>query len=704
MGDGQWRRGSEGGGPPDRLVEALEAGVAARLVPLLARCVELERAAVARQMHGEAPAHDAADDLANLNIIAGQIVIYERRWRAHFHGSFDAWPHPPRVEVHDAFSLVSDAELQAQLVGQPVIEALERRHADVLDTIDRRLWSLAATMGGKVRPANPFSPQFLVDSFLHAFPPAECGPRLRGALLRHFEHLAGECLADVYAWCNRQLADSGCALAGAGDYATFAATMAGEGTSDVARGWDRDAQGGQLHGHPPATRPVRGDPVRGNVLRDRVRARRQARAGGTTGVRHMRPEEFLAVLSLLQGEQLPEAAPGSGYARLIRQGLDRVAAGLGIDSASAVPSPGQEDGIELVGGLFDHLAAHHHLSARARSWLGGLVLPYLRLALADAGLFEQTPQPVPMRLLSLLVESWDGNDGPTGTQEAALHDLADRAAREVVDAYHGDEHIFERVLAELEDALEPLRRRAAVSERRAWQALEGSERLEAARGEADRALAVRMQEPLLPAVADFLDGYWRQGLVQAWLRGGPGSDRYRAALELGDAIVQLDRAAATAQGAQVATRLLDLQQRLQDGYAAVGLDAAAAGVKVAELVSELAQPDTPRRVHGFTPLAQADAAVAAAAPAAVTDGLEPGRTLLYTEAGRPARVLRLAWRSTLTGTVLLVGRQGTRELLLSPTEMDRMLAEQRLRPRPVEGPVEAALRHMEAVLTRPTGN
>src|SRR5699024_107358 len=129
------------------------------------------------------------------------------------------WPDPPDQAAADAFGLVSDEELQAQLIGQPVTGALERRHADVLDTIDKRLWSLAAVMGGRVRPENPFSPRHVVDGFLQAFTAADCGQRLRGELLGHCERLAGKRLAEAYAWCNRQLADAGFALASASDYA-----------------------------------------------------------------------------------------------------------------------------------------------------------------------------------------------------------------------------------------------------------------------------------------------------------------------------------------------------------------------------------------------------------------------------------------------------------------------------------------------------
>ncbi|WP_456973393.1 DUF1631 family protein [Luteimonas sp. A277] len=702
---GQDRRDGGAGIPDAALVVALEAGVAAQLLPLLTSCIEAEKAALLRQMRAEAPPHDGAEDIANLNIIAGQIITYERRWKIHFHRAFARWPDPPRVEVHEAFSLVSDDELQAQLIGQPTIEALERRHADVLDTIDRRLWSLAVELGGKVRPANPFSPQHLVDSFLYTFTPADCGPRLRAALLRHFERLAGESLVGVYGWCNRQLADAGCALAGVSDYATLAATMVSARRGDAARGWGEDnalvpADAGR-RGEPAATSHNRSDAVRGNVLRHRVRSRREARGGRAPGVRSLRPEEFLAVLSLLQGELVSPVDPHSGYGRLMRNGLDRVAGSLGIDSASARPSVEQEDALDLIGMLFDQLAAHHQLSSGGREWLPRLSLPYLRLALAEPGLFEHAPQPAATRLLSLLVELWDGNRR-IGPHDAGLHDLADEAAREVVDGYHGDDTAFARALARLESALEPLRRRAAVSERRAWQAIEGGERLEAARREADRELASRLHErPLLPAVTVFLEEYWRQSLVQAWLRAGPESERYAAARELGDALVRLDADAEKVQGAQVAARLIDLQPRLHDCYAALGLESTGVGSQVATLVGELANPDAARRVHGFKPLAQT---AGTDGPAAVADGLEgldPGRILVQMEAGEPVRTLRIAWCSPLSGDSLLVGAQGTRELLLSPEELAGMLADGRLLPRPVEGAVEAALRRIERTLGCP---
>src|SRR5690554_7245534 len=70
------------------------------------------------------------------------------------------------------------------------------------------------------------------------------------------------------------------------------------------------------------------------------------------------------------------------------------------------------------------------------------------------------------------------------------------------------------------------------------------------------------EQPLLAAVAMFLTEQWRQSLAQAWLRAGPESDRYAAAVELGDALVRLDVDASRGSGAAVADRLIALQPRL----------------------------------------------------------------------------------------------------------------------------------------------
>lgn len=683
-----------------QLVQSLCHGMLGSLQPLLLASVTAERDGLARAVAaGSAPA-GASDDLANLNIIARDITSYERRWRARFDRILQGWPRPA-TGGQAAFSLVSDDQLQGQLISQPVAEALSHRHADILDALDRRLWTLAAALGAEQRPDNPFAPRELVDAFLETFPPADCGAGLRAALLRRFERLAAARLGAAYDWCNRQLAEAGLALAGTSDYAALAVTMvAGQRPAPHAarlQVWGADNALEPVRASWRATAPddsPAGESIRGAALRHAARLRRE-RAGRhrPPGMRVLRNEEFLAVLSLLQVESAPLRGVGAGHAAAARKALATTAESLGIDSSTATLSAEQDDVVDVVGSLFDALANGHVLQPEARQSLACLMLPFLRMALEDARLFE-CGQPAAMRLLARVVELWDGN-GRTSGLEAQLHALADTAAREVVADYHGDGAVVAGAMERLESAMSPLLRRASISERRAWQAIEGGERLEAARLAADREYAARVDgRLLLPAVAAFLQEHWRQVLVQAWLRAGPGSQRFAEMAVLGDDLVRLDGVAAGGEGASVAAALIELQPKLRGCCQACGLDAPAAETVIATLVGELALPDAARLPHGFTPLAKAPPADAQPGAAPCHD-LQPPRRLVHAGGDGPPRALRLAWRSPLSHRFLLVNAQGTREYLLDGAELASMMADGRLLLRPVEDPVEAALQQME---------
>ncbi|MDH5822151.1 DUF1631 family protein [Luteimonas sp. RD2P54] len=684
---------------PAQLLEQLEQGMAGRLQPTLAATLQ----AAARELEARRAAEPAADRLADqltgLRILSRYVGVSERRWRKWFARGFNGWPQPPRPMADDAYALVSDDELQSQLVGQPVIEALERRFSDPLDVIDKRLWSLAAQLGGQVRPHNPVAPRHVVEAFLHAFPATEVDAPLRAGLLRHFERSVAACLGDAYAWCNTLLSEAGHSLVGTGDYALL---MAGQPPSGNGGGkadlWAEHnalapAAGSTWREQPghkrPAPRRTPSDAVRGNALRQRMRG---LRPPSPAERRAMRLEEFLAVLSLLQGEPAPALAT-EGCAQRLRVRLAEVAARLGIDPATAAPAPEQDDAVELVGRLFDDLVASHALSDQAAARLSRLPLPYLRLALTDPYLFERPPSPA-LGVLDRLLRLWDANPCRSGA-ETELHELADAVADDIAEHFHGDEQVFARALEQLEQVLEPLQRRAAVAERRVGQAIEGRERLQAARAEADRHLAERLRAPMLDRVGGFLREQWRQALVQAWLRDGAQSQRYADLLALGEAVVRIDADAAHARGHAVADALLALEAPLRACYVACGLDEGGSQVLLAQLVAELANPDAPRSPQRFEPLLEGGHDPAAGNPDEPVPATVGQRVVRTLDDGS-AQALRLAWRSPLGGDLLLVNAHGGRELLLGAREFARMLETGRLRLRAADGPVEDALRRLEA--------
>ena len=611
-----------------------------------------------------------ADEVANLSILRRHAIVHEERWAARLRAEFAALPRPP-AERADSYSLLSEAELQSQLVGQPVIEALDRRHADVLDVIDSRLWDLASRSTGRGDCVNPVAPRVLVDALLEAFPASEVSAGLRARMLRHYQIIAGEELGSFYAAFNTALAESGFAMSRPGRYAVEVATAA------QAREPGPVAAPAPGNGKARTARALAGEISQ--ALRRRVAAGR-SREAAVTG-RQFSDVEFLAVLSLSQPEPLPDEDASLG-AR-VRSALMKGAGGLGLSPLDTSFSPGQADAIDLVGLLLDGLQARDGIDASAACALRSLAFPFVRLVLTDPDLFDDADDPA-MCLLGEMVALWER--APSGSE---LHSAGLRAAEDLVRDYHGDPLVFPRVLHALQQKVCPVHRRSDIALKRAWEAFSGRERLELARREADSRLQACVDgRSLLPTVMTFLDQVWRPALVQAWLRGGVSSPRFNEVASMADALVRIDEAAAGGDaGGHVAQGLFDLQQALRDCHVACGLDPNAAGQVIATLVSELANPDAPRIPADCKPMVAPSRSVVSAE--VESSGLDAGQEVTLRAAG-VAVPMRLAGVSEHTGQHLFVDATGAPHALPA-SEVVELMRRGELKPRPPGGAVQGVL-------------
>jgi hypothetical protein len=435
--------------------------------------------------------------------------------------------------------------------------------------------------------------------------------------------------------------------------------------------------------------------------------------------------ELLSVASLLQGED-PEpyarALAGEGerpLADVLRHRILSSLREIGFDPARTHFSTDEEDAIDLIGILFQSLYEANDLVQQARDMYGRLVVPYLKVALTDDSLFNRRTHPA-RQLLDVLTEACDGNNGETPQDKETL-ERAEHAVDRVVDEYQDDQAIFELATAELRDQLDQQKRRAELSEKRAAEAIHGRERLAQARRDADGLVASRLADrPLTAAVAHFLDRHWRHHLTQTWLRDGADSPRHLAAIGTGDAMVQVDADAADVRGGAVAQQLLALQVPLGECYANCGMDAGAARDAMARIISALALPDTPRRVHQPNPpdaedgVESSDEAAARLQLAGGTDTLafDPaiaarmrrlrvGQGLRLVDEDGHETACRIAWISPLTSRFLIVNRRGVRKLVASPEELAALVAAGRATLRAVDAPFDEAMRQLWQRLNAP---
>jgi len=622
----------------------------------------------------------------------------------------------PRGQGHTPLGLVEEGELDFHFGGQKLVEDLSQRYGRQLEMLDSRLEALATELGVPTG-SNPLGASRLAGAFLATFHDADLSDTLRPLVFRQYKLELSRVLGDLYGRLNTLLAAAGYGVKGAGSVAkppvdAAAAPQAAQ-RSPVAEDVNAMERFGELrqmlHTWREGAIPAR------PVPKDR------APGPHTAPRRDLRTAEVVSVTSLLQRdgpEPYARALAGAGsLSDAIREQLTEGARRLGLDPDQTQLAGPENDAIDLVGLLFESLFQTHAMLDRARRVYARLVLPYVRVALTDDGLFLHRDHPA-RRLFDVITEACEGNDGST-PQDRELLERAAGVAQRIVADYNEDLEIFSLCSAELEGLLEQQRKRVDVLERRASEAVHGKERLLQARLQAGASLQQCLAKaPLTETVFDFLVEHWQHHLVQTLLREGRESAKHADVLALADALIAVDGLAAQGRGRVVADRLIALQPAITECLVACGLDEHGSHEWLAGVVRALAQPDLPRALRKLPPPVVADDE-AEQGPLRVVGGhagldfdpqvaarmklLAPGEWLRLLDAQGEHVAAKVAWVSPLSGRYLLVNRRGVRVLVASAEQLASLVAEGRLVVNTEQAPFDEAMRQMRNRLGRAVG-
>lgn len=625
---------------------------------------------------------------------------------------------PLRPRHGQPLDLVDESQLDYHYGGQKLAESIGQRYARQLELLDGRLEALSAELG-QPPTSNPIGAGRLAGAFIATFRDAELPDTLRPMLFRQYEQELSRVLGDLYIRINTVLAAAGYGIAHVGGpRAPQAAEQSTESADSLV---DARARFGELREMLHAWRKGSTDASSVGQAGSRTGDPGKGLGGRAAPRRELRTAEVASVASLLQRdppEPFARALAGAGsLADAIREQLSEGARRLGLDPDQTQLAEGENDAVDLVGLLFESLFQTHSMLDRARRLYARLVLPYVRVALTDDGLFLKRDHPA-RRLLDAITEACEGNDGAT-PQDRELLERAAGIAQRIVADYNEDLEIFALAAEELDGLLEQQRKRVDLLEKRASDGVHGKERLLQARLQAGTALGQRLAKaPLTAAVANFLIEHWQHHLVQTLLRDGLGSARHDDVIALGDALVVVDGLAAQGRGAVVADRLIALQLAITDCLASCGLDASASNEWLAGLVRALAQPDLPRSLRTLPPPQVADDD-AEQGPLRVVGGhagldfdpqvaermrqLAPGDWLRLLDAQGEHVAVKVAWASPLTGRFLLVNRRGVRVLVASAEQLASLAAEGRLVAGTEQAPFDEAMRQLRQRLGRAVG-
>lgn len=556
----------------------------------------------------------------------------------------------------------------------------------------------------------PVSPQVLIRAFHAATLPLQLPLEDQVQLLRSADRNLVHALAPIYAAANTALASAG--ILTQLRSAPFLRPAAARPQASAATADTQAAPGIHEPTSPtpppaPASEPIDVlESLRNLLAQRRTNGQRGPGGAGYVATRAASTEELQGALGALQQHLAQVTDRASRELRSAARLHEELVAQLNIGKSADAPrtqlSSEQGDTVELVATLFEQLANQLHRGGGAKSVLGGLQLPVLRMAVADHGFFEQPSHPARQLLdtVATAADEWlDGTDDDANRLLASkLEHLVARASNEPPSS-----SLYAVLLADIEQQVALLKRKAMAAERRHVEAAEGRERLDQARRRAQELMATRFADaPPRGLLRALLDRAWSDVLAITLLRHGEDSDAFAVQISITDQLL----------GRVPITNRKQLQRDVEAGLQQIGMHTEEA-LQVAQRllgapegkVATARQPSTPdlaqrlRQRQRLGESAGVDAAVVplfataaneAAMPHEATvgerlRGLPFGTWLEFDgKAGEAPTRRKLAWYSPMSGRCLLLNRRGQRAGETSLNELAHEIACGRVREVPAE--------------------
>lgn len=240
------------------------------------------------------------------------------------------------------------------------------------------------------------------------------------------------------------------------------------------------------------------------------------------------------------------------------------------------------DAIDLVGMLFDHLMKDVRPNSPASNLLAKLQVPLLRVALQDKGFFTRKQHPA-RQMLNAIAETgayWLGEDDTDQQLVGKMQSVVDRTVRD----FDGNLDIFGNLLEDLSSHLQTVSRKAEVAEKRHVEAARGKERLALARERAAAVVEGLLKKQNLPRFTHtLLSQAWTDVLALTSLRQGEDSDAWKQQLEIAERLVGVAKAGPGGAGIPPGEAQV-LQQEIQSALAQVGYHADEASAIAQRLV------------------------------------------------------------------------------------------------------------------------
>ncbi len=457
-----------------------------------------------------------------LNTRANEVILAcKRDFLSSFDQTTSSSPETTRAATHGELSLLGEEDFESTLTVNKATSRLRFNSAEELVTLDSRIGVLLDRPQLK-EDDNPLGPRSICQSILNGLGSLELGQKAGLILLNQFELVLYPELPALYGTLNEYLIGKG----------ILPEIKVGHSVRTPSRGPAQQAIGeiddfNQLFQQLASAQSTVGSgaTTQGSLGNGQAPNQSWRAAWGGNA-----PLGMLEALNRLQsgplvlpsGAQINLVSPAGNHANVLRE-LQQSPVMLGASRLESLL-------VDAVAMLFDIVFDEDLIPNSLKNLLSRLQLPVLKAALLDRNFFSNRKHPA--RKLLDVIADLAANLAPVADGHHPhldrLEGIIDRVAQE----FDEDLAVFEAAALEVAD-LEVERQSALeASLTEPIQDLQRAERAETApvfiRDQIQQAL---QGQPVMPAVARFLQDRWAETLSQTYIEHGPAAPQFTSEME-----------------------------------------------------------------------------------------------------------------------------------------------------------------------------
>ena len=446
---------------------------------------------------------------------------------------------------HDnVLSLLDNDEMELTVALSSMSHRAEADYAEALFAMGQRLALL--NNGIKLTPENnPFAPQVLCNNFMACIDDLSLDLQSRLILLKLFDRYFIKHLTTIYAEVNLLLVNHNVLPNLRYHHRTNRTITPKRRKNDDV--FIKESEGRQSELFEVMRSILSAQPVQQSSQRPNISV-----------------ERLIAELSALQSQQLMRFTDTS------------ISAEPAPTLANTNTNTSQQQAIDCVGILFEHILNDDGLHDSVKSLLSHLHTPLLKLALLDET-FLSNPKHDARQLVNQLInagEYWLTDDIPTQNN---IYQQMQRVVKKIISDFDNDNsnEIFSLVGAELNTYIEKIERQASITEKRSIQAVKGKEALTSGRQKVTALINEKIgDEPLPKPILQLINKPWNAFLAYTLLRYGDDSTQWKEAINFIDELLWYIEPKINQEEILQAKNLRSaLNEKLKYGLSSVGLDA-----------------------------------------------------------------------------------------------------------------------------------